>query len=739
VADFLPALDVRLATFSAVSAAFPLAPYGGVYLPAPADENTVYPPPFAGSPETLLRLEAAVLANTRHAALAQAPRGPVFLPVGATAPNPSLDRAATPQGLLLELAADGAATGLVLAMSPAYPPAVPAPSYLRFDKNTDGLLPPVLGNILTRDQLFLVMSDLPPDIAGFDNLLDIAGFNLQFDIGAAGGTVLVFKFNTQQSLASLAAQPASWADAETFSADPVGTSARLCAMIADAAGSANAEAFATFQAIIDDPGWTGMLAFAVQVNGSGMPPDLQMLLGGINGDLRAHHLGVEANKMQPGPPGGASLVLTDSSLFGVIKYDAASVASPAKFPDYEVEHLLVVFSNSRITQSEMEIGVTFDALFGRPIWLRGSGTAAGTVAPPPNTLQISGVSQTVDGIDTVSFTTTTPIFFDFQNPANSTTASRAVRVLDSVEITRASLVPFTSSQASPGAPTLVSIRLLLEGQLWFGAAPFPTPSAIDLFSYGVQGAGGLPFNGLVVEISFALDPVHGSLIPGSKSAVLDETLVTATPNSGALRPGSLLDSLPMQFSRYVSAPGGLTAAATGASAVHILDLEGTTSTAGASRAATPPYTTSAPLRALEFDIHLGSLGSMSDDGAGIAAKLLLGWGPSANVPDNDAAGLLVQLPHLGGGVAGFSLEGLLTTRFGDANLLRVSVPVGAPPSTATETVYALLFNNVQLSFLGTAYPPGLLVDFLLFAGAPPGTQRRNNNIAWFLGATQAAS
>lgn len=736
-AEFLPALDVQLAAFTALSASFPLVPYGGVYLPVPTDRETSYPSPYAGSPDVLLGFEASVLANTRHAALARSPRGPVFLPEGEVTPNPLLDRAATPQGLLFELSANGTASGLVIGMSPAYPPTVLSPSYLRFDKNADGVLPPVLGNILTRDQLFLVMSDLPAgvDPAGFENLLDLAGFHLQFDVGIAGGTVLVFKFNTRQSLTALAAQPSAWADAQTFSADPAAVSARLGVLIQAASGAANAEAFATFQAIANDPGWTGVLAFDVQVDGNGMPPDLQMLLGGIKGDLRAHHVGVQANRLQASPkqPGVPSLQLTDSSLFGVISYDAPSAASPAAFPDYEVEHLLVAFSNSRITQSDVEVGVTFDILFGRPVWLRSSAQpAADSVPAPPNTLQILGKSQTIDGIDTVTFTTTAPIFFDFQQPGATT---QAVRVLDSVEVTRASLVPFSSSQANSSGPTQVVIRLLLEGQLWFNKAPFPTPAAIDLFSYGVQDTGGLPFSGLSVQIAFALDAAHGSMVPGSKVAALDESLVRATPDASRLRPGSLLDSLPAQFSSFVSAPAGLTAATTGASPVHILDLAGAPGATGA--AATPPYTTASPVRALEYDIHLGSLGSMSDNHAGIAAKLLLGWGPSAAAPDNDAAGLLVQLPHLGGGVAGFSLEDLLTTRFGDANLLRVELPT-VPPGATMETVYALLFNNVQLSFMGYAYPPGLLVDFLVFAGAPAGTDRKSNNIAWFLGAQQAA-
>lgn len=724
------ALDVQLAAFTGLTLPFPLVPYGGVYLPVPTDTEGAYLPPFAGDPNLLLQLEARVLANIRHDILARAPRGPVFMPKGAEAPDPKLGQAASAQALLLDLNADGTASALTLAVSPQYTDSAgtirPALA-LRFDADADGALWPGIGNLLTRDQLFLVVSSVPPGMPAFmSNELDLAGFNLQFDIGDAGGAVLVFKFNDRQTLADLAAKPSAWAEADTFNVDPTTISQRLCERLNQARTQALNDPigpFAALNAIAGDAEWTGVIGFDVQIDGNGMPPDLQVLLGGIQGDLRAHHLGVETNRITVGA--GNRLMLTNSSLFGLIDY-IAPAATSASVPDcdYEVQILLIEFSNSQIVHAEVTIGVTLGKLFGRQVWLR-------SPTGPPDTLVIPGKTQTVDGIFTVSFTTTQPAYLDFRDPSlPAATTSAPVRVLQTVAITKASLLQVSSGPASGGAtpagpaPTQVTCRLLMDGELIFAADPFGRK--IDLFSYG-NTTGGMAFSGLAVEIAFELDPRLGSMVPGSKSVQLIEQQIQGNPDSSRIRRNSFLDCLPTQFSQIVVADA-LTASARTASPVHVLQLE----SQKAAGSASPAYTTSAPAYGLEYDIHLGSLGSLSDDHAGIAAKVVLGWGPSDASADNDGAGLMVQLPQLGGGVAGFSLQGLLTTRFGDANLLQTNMADGSD-------VFALLFNNVQLAFLGYNYPPKTLVDFLVFGGGPSGSDRKTSNIAWFLSATKAAS
>jgi hypothetical protein len=186
-----------------------------------------------------------------------------------------------------------------------------------------------------------------------------------------------------------------------------------------------------------------------------------------------------------------------------------------------------------------------------------------------------------------------------------------------------------------------------------------------------------------------------------------------------------MGALPLQFSRFVYNPTGITQALTGTSPVHVLQLEGGSTNGSPAIAAQSPYGTTKPQFALEYDLPLGSLGSLSD-GVAIMAKLLVAWGPSQVVPDNDGAAILVQLPSLSAGLFGFTLQGILKTTFGDANLLKVDLDSGV-------SVYAILFNNIMLSVFGYTFPPGYVTDFTLFAGTEDsGAPRNTSNIGWFL-------
>ncbi|PTT77527.1 hypothetical protein DBR42_25030 [Pelomonas sp. HMWF004] len=92
--------------------------------------------------------------------------------------------------------------------------------------------------------------------------------------------------------------------------------------------------------------------------------------------------------------------------------------------------------------------------------------------------------------------------------------------------------------------------------------------------------------------------------------------------------------------------------------------------------------------------------------------------------------MLVKLPQLSGGYGGFTLQGVLKLTYGDASLLQVDV-------ASNESVYAMLFSNIQLSLFGFTFPPGVLVDALVFAGQPQaGTASNGNNIAWLVAAKQ---
>jgi hypothetical protein len=738
------AVDAMLYDFSA-PATFPIVPYGGI------SAWTSYSPPAPyASAQVFAGFEAGVLTGRRHQLL-MSDIGPRFLAPHSPTGSPPLAAAETPQGLVVKLYEAGPLEGswqrLLLAQTPGSPPRT-----LGFESRVSppAVVAPLLANALMQNELFLVISNAA-SVQPFDNELDVGGFRFIFDLNQGSplgptSTVLIFKFNTQFSLAELAQQPNLWTRKETFIGAPDEV-AQVQQVIQGAIATgikykdAAGDPFGTFNDRVTDAEWTGVIALNVPIDGNGMPPDLQMLLGGIQGQLTAHHFGIEGNKVT----WGGGMPTLDSSLFGVIFYPgapAASPASPADQPalDYEVESLTVVISNSKIVLFNVVVGLTANQLFGRDVSLE-SPVPTPASPPPRNTINITGTYQTRNGVGTVVFVTKTPFRYDI------VPAENAVRVLERIEFNSASLVPFSSTPHATPQTTAVVARFTLAGQIWFAASPFPGTGGFDLFSYGVTGspAHGLNFGNFVVDVAFTLDAA-GAMQPGSKTVTFRPELLSPQANPQAIRPGSLLYSLPLKLTGFAHADTGLTSSKTGALPVHCLQLQPTKylppppspappvpSPASPQVPASPdtsqlaPYVTTAPTYALQFDLPLGSLGSLSDEHAGIMASLLIGWGPSPVVPGSDAAAVMVQLPQLSAGYQGFNLQGILKTVFGDANMLKVDLPDGP--------VYAILFSNVQLSVFGYTFPPGVLIDFMVFAGEPKdGAATNTNNIAWFVAA-----
>jgi hypothetical protein len=654
--------------------------------------------------------------------------------------SPALATAITPQGLLVELFSgtssgqppEGSWRRLILAQSPD--DAGSSPSYLAFEGDAStSVVSPVLATALMQNQGFLVVSDAAA-LGNFGNVIAVGGFRFRFEVGQGSpgvtGTILVFKFNTQYTLQELVAQPGLWVNVETFVGGPdqvadVQTALNDAIQVGVANAGASGNPFGVFNDLVGDRDWTGVLAFNLPIDGNGMPPDLQMLLGGINGQLTAHHFGIQGNRVSwtNGTP------CLDSSLFGVIFYPGGTPGSPASNGggdlDYEVESLTVFINNSEIVLFNVTVALTANALFGRDVTLLAASPAS-PMGGTSNTLSIAGTYQTSGGTGAVVFSTATPFTYQV-NPLPN-----AVRVLERVEFDRASLVPFSSAPSATSRTVDVVARFTLGGQMWFAADPFPGSGGVDLFSFGV-GQNGLAFSQFTVDVAFTLDPT-GAMQPGSKTVTFRPELLVASATAQAIREGSLLFSLPLKLTNFVYAKGGLTPLATGAATVHCQQLQTASDGSSPATPRTAPYVTTAPIYALQFDLPLGTLGTLGDAHVGIPASLLLGWGPSQVVPGSDAAAVMIQLPALSVGYQGFNLEGLLKTTFGDVNLMKVDLG----PSPA-DSVYVLLFNNVQLSIFGYTFPPGVMIDFVVFAGPPSGVATNTSNVAWFVAAQEARS
>ncbi|MEM9292186.1 MAG: hypothetical protein AAGD01_10935 [Acidobacteriota bacterium] len=161
----------------------------------------------------------------------------------------------------------------------------------------------------------------------------------------------------------------------------------------------------------------------------------------------------------------------------------------------------------------------------------------------------------------------------------------------------------------------------------------------------------------------------------------------------------------MTLTRFLYDAKGLNASALGGQTVHsprLLEI-----------------TTPAPTYALSFTLPLGSLGALSSVHVGLDASFTVGWGQSSTIPEDDAVALAIQLPQVTPGVLGFSLQGVLRTRFGTCNLVELA-----------GQRFVLTFNNVGLSLLGFEFPPGYIIDFLI--SADPHQSDAAANVAWLL-------
>jgi hypothetical protein len=591
-------------------------------------------------------------------------------------------------------------------------------SSLVFNAPTSGL-----SNVLTRDQLFLVIANPDPTVIDWSTIADgtnnikIGGFAFLFDLNVAGSTALLFKFNNQMTLQDLVAQPSLWAEPDKFAPNQSQTQDLLSGLINQALtftpqpGQPNP--FGDFATIAVDRTWTGIIAFNVQVDGNQMAPDFQMLLGGMQADLRAHHIGIEANLLDP-----TTLAINQSSMFGVIYYPPPGVTpsppQPSEGPDdvrYAVTELVVVFRNSAVTLFEATADLIVNIIFGRTV----------TSGPPGNAISIQGQYQIHGGVGIVTFQSTQEFDFSFADPGST-------RVLDKLNISAARFVPITgaSSGSMTPAPSALSTALTavhcafcLEGELWFAQTPFPGTEPVDLFSYGnATNNLGMAYTGLSVDIVFNLGADGSPTAP--PTVTVDYPQLQPSPDFNAVRANSLLYSVPAQFSRFLAGPDVSNAAAASLP-IHCNQLVGTGG-GGTAANALAPLVTHNPTFALEYDVALGSLGSLSD-GQATNAKLLIGWGASAYSPNNDAGGLLVQLPQLSAGISGISIEGVLQVQLGVGNLARITLDNG-------DIAYAILFNNAQLSAIGITLPPGILADVLIFTD----TTNPQGNLAWFVAA-----
>lgn len=681
-------------TTSGGNPTFPLAFYGSVIV-------------FQGNATTdvITAFENEVLASSRFNLFVpqvESGNGPVFTSADGT--PLSGGTVITSSGFLVQVNESnhpGTWNSLILAKSEG--------DFLQFKPSSDDILNPPLSVALMNSQGFLVINAW--DKFQLDQLLTVSGFtfNVQ-DISDEVIPVMIFKYATTQSLNNLINTPGTWTNPNYFLKD--GSISAAQQTLDDAISQAEKtighpnDPFKNFRdTILNDPTWTGFIVFNCPVDGSNMPPDFQILFAGVEGPLTAHHFGVDLNQIGSQ---SAEPQINKSSIFGVIYYTDPGSSGPP-YPTYEfiTKELIVVFQNSTIIDLQAQVGMMINELFQRSVYLQGEIANGDNGVIEPNTFYIQGQYQKQGEDGTVTFTSTKSHTYAF-NPGSNYT-----RVLDKFVINGASLV--STGDVSQGTNTIVNSRFAVNGALFFSNPIVPGTEQPDLFSYGTENQG-LTTTGLAFNISVTLDE-NGQAIQSSRTVTLDTSNLTVQSNAAAIRPNSLLKSLPFKLSELAQADEGssLNLNKLG-QVVNVLQLSS--------------YPTDAPIYALKYDLSLGTLGGLSDGHASIDSTMVIAWGPSSTTPDNDGVIMYIQLPEASAGFKGFNLEGIVKTVFGDANLMEVMI---TDEDGSQRPVYVILFNNVAISILNWKFPPGIIADFILFADPNNGS---GSNIAWNIAAAQ---
>lgn len=481
-------------------------------------------------------------------------------------------------------------------------------------------------------------------------------------------TILIFKY-CQGSLAAAAADTTRWSKAEVFVGQTDVVTQRIARIIAQARADAESDPdMRVFvEKVVDDPSWTGIVALNAKVPLSGLPKQMRALATGIDpASFRAHHVGINATSVTIGAD---RFTANPSSIFGLIDYEAPESSTPntdaagesrnAVDYDFTVRSLKVRIANSLVANFASRVDLLIGRLFG---------DATSQISAPTNNLSFSGFYQQAqasigDQIGTYQFVTTAPAAFRLTS-----------KVVEQIAITSASFVTQPINEAD-------STRIDSVFQL-SGAISFYRQEAFDAFSFGPEEPAniiekGLSYRGLAIRMSF------DEAAPNYRDMVFDPSGIVLDNSTSTVRSDSLVNHFPMKLKGLVAGIDDITPDSLGYMPVDS-PLEGAKMTA--------------PWYGLQFDLDLGSAGSLAAE-AGFSAGLLLAWEPEKA----DATMYVgLALPGVSSGQRSISLQGVLSLDFGGVQFLV------SPPT------YLLQLRNISLGFLSLSFPTGGQVNMTLF-------------------------
>ena len=542
--------------------------------------------------------------------------------------------------------------------------------------------------------------------------------------------MVIYKFSIGRSLAELTADLPSWTWPEV-SAFPDGTAADAQAELQniyklaryeqsrlsdeptngsdeerdlpDEPTTGKQSPYANFVRILDDPNWTGIIAFSVEVPLNQLPGPLQALAAGIDTtQFYAHHIGFNMTPFGADP---GKLTFGRTSMFGLLDYQDIEdqYFETNIYYAFKVLQLTVGFRNSVMTDFSSKVELLINRMFGMPALLYPSLHG--------NNVILNGVYQRQTDAQGVEHGT---YVFSMEEQNTFSINNSALR---NVVLLSTQLV--TTRPADPEHPELPVIsQFQMGGNLYYFES-----ANVDLFSFGASpevedkgevslSSSALRFGNLVVQMEFKMagrTPVF---------SFLTETLSFDLPNSKP-RAKALYANFPLKLSGFVATPDPLLQnpplPESEATAQSPESLGYVSITAGVQQSKMLD-----PWFGLVFDIDLGTLGALAG-GAGLVLKLLLGWS-EGGTRDEPAVYVGVRLPGVKDAIGvELPLQGVITLGFRTIEMI-----VNNNEGVGTRE-YMLRLRNFAMRFLGLSFPPGYN-DIYLFGNSDQSTPTK---LGWY--------
>ncbi|OLF54322.1 hypothetical protein [Pseudomonas chlororaphis] len=686
--------------------AFPLVPYAGMSSVAGLDLTQFESEILAASRKSLI--SAATLPGK------QAARG-LRLQRKMAANGAPPNRATTPQGLLVDLDADGIGYNKVL---------------LARSQSNQGLLDfafeqptEALHEALQTNQLFLVGVNPQPFFtqgASFSNQLEIADWRFIANVGVGVQTtsyrnVLIMKY-CSGSLKDRIDNPNRWTMPETFSktADLVpgletlaytGLSQWLQDFIAVAeakAASSPDSLYADFVAQVSDPGWNGFMVLNADLPLDSLPEQLAGIAAGIDySRFLAHHFGASVSRVSH--QGDTLDIQGISNLFGLIDYQNPAYEQ-ARFngadPDmpvalstsdgyaFSVLQLQALFRQSKLQTFNSRIQLSLDSLFGSPI-------LATLRAGQPSAVN----AMVLDGSALQQNDTTTYVFEQSQNYLFDLDSN----VLPAASVNR---IQF-NTLGSPDGGVTTSSRFLLWGKLDFTLLK-TADGPFDLLSFG--SADGSPDNQGLAYTNLQIGMAFPSATPNAVGFDFNPDNLGFDPVTSQVRGQSLYKGFTLQLKQFIQAPAQKKPADYGFLPVLPEGL--------ALKALSGAWS------GIVYKVTMGSPGALVS-GTGFESDLLLAWSPGSKASDpNPMLFVGLSLPGAAPSASVFSLQGIIKVSTGPIKLLYQLIP---GQKDSQDRFFNLQLTDIGIKILGIAkLPPGATLQFFLF-----GDPQNSGSLGWY--------